>query len=121
MTTQVHRNLRKLRQVSSNSPQTKSVKAVIEDEFGYDFDPLIELVKLAKSTNNDMVAAKCYAQVCKYCYPQIKSVEMKNATLHKVVLTDMELVNRFRQYMEKQTCINNADITLKKVNSFWNI
>jgi len=101
----VHRKLRKLRQVSSNSPQTKTVRAIIEDEFGYDLDPLIELVKLAQRTDNDMVKANCLSQVCKYAYPQLKSIEVKSNVLHAVAMPDMELANRFRQYMENtDTC-----------------
>jgi len=99
MTGVVHRKLRKLRQVSPDSPQTKTVRAIVEDEFGYDFDPIIELIELAQRTSSDAVAAKCYAEVCKFCYPQLKSIEMNSTTLHEVVMPDMELANRFRQYM----------------------
>ena len=100
MTGVVHRKLRKLRPVPANSPQTKTVRAIVEDEFGYDFDPVLELIRLARSTDNDMVAANCYAHVCKYCYPQLKSVEMKSTTLHEVAVSGSELANRFRQYIE---------------------
>lgn len=96
------RKLRKLRLVEAGSRQTKPVKARIWDSFGERFDPVIELVKLAKATNNDAVAAQCYAQVCKYCYPQLKSIEVKDNVLHDVAMTDLELVNRFRQFMGRK-------------------
>jgi len=91
--------LRKLRQVETKSPGSRIVLRVLEDEFGYDFDPIIELIELAQRTNSDAVAANCYATVCKFCYPQLKSIEMKSTTLHEVAMPDLELANRFRQYM----------------------
>jgi len=108
MTSQANIRLRKLRQVEPKSAGGKIARRILEDEFGYNFDPIIKLIELAQRTNNDAVAAQCYAQVCKYCYPQLKSVEMKSTTLHEVAMPDMELANRFRQYIEK-TCINDAN------------
>jgi hypothetical protein len=63
--------LAKLNKVQEASPGSRTVRRIIEDEFGIDFDPLIELIRLARRTDKDAVAAKCYA----------------------------ELANRFRQYM----------------------
>ncbi len=91
--------LRKLRQVEPNSPGSRIARRILEDEFGFDFDPLIELIKLAQRTQSDAVAAKCYADACKYVYPQLKSIEVKSNVLHAVAMPDMELANRFRQYM----------------------
>jgi hypothetical protein len=105
MASQPSIRLRTLRKVNSGSSASKIARKVIEDEFGYDFDPVLELIRLARSTDNDLVAANCYAAVCKFCYPQLKSVEMKSTTLHEVVMSDMELANRFRKYMENtDTC-----------------
>ena len=100
MATKESLTLRKLRQVEPNSPGSRIARRILEDEFGYDFDPLIKLIELAQRTNSDAVAAQCYAQVCKYCYPQLKSVEVKSNVLHVVAMPDMELANRFRQFME---------------------
>lgn len=100
MASQPSIRLRTLRKVNSGSSASKTVRAIIRDEFGFDFDPLIELIKLARSTDNDMVAAQALSQVCKFCYPQLKSVEMKSTTLHEVVMSDGELAYRFRQYIE---------------------
>jgi len=83
-----------------NSPGGRIVRRVLEEQFGYNFDPLIELIKLAQRTQSDAVAAKCYADACKYCYPQLKSIEVKSNVLHAVAMPDMELANRFRQYMD---------------------
>jgi len=99
MATKESLTLRKIRQVEPNSPGGRIVRRVLEEQFGYDFDPLIELIKLAQRTQSDAVAAKCYADACKYVYPQLKSIEVKSNVLHAVAMPDMELANRFRQYM----------------------
>jgi hypothetical protein len=100
MKSAVNTKPRKLRLVNSGSNGSKIARKVLEDEFGIDFDPIIELCRLAQRTDNDMVRANCLSQVCKFCYPQLKSVETKSTTTHEVSLSDGELVNRFRQYME---------------------
>ena len=91
----------KLRLVPANSKRSRMAKAILKDEFGDAFDPVLELVRIAQSTDSDMVAAQALSQVCKYTYPQLKSVETKSTTVHEVVMSDGELLNRFRQYMEK--------------------
>jgi len=102
MTSAVNAKPRKLRLVNSGSKGSKLARAVISDEFGDSFDPVLELVRLAQSTDSDMVAAQALSQVCKYTYPQLKSVETKSTTTHEVFMSDGELANRFRQYMEAQ-------------------
>jgi hypothetical protein len=91
--------LAKLNKVQEASPGSRTVRRIIEDEFGIDFDPLIELIRLARRTDKDAVAAKCYADAAKYCHPQLKSMEINKKVLHGVMMGDSELANRFRQYM----------------------
>jgi len=102
MATKESLTLRKLRQVEPKSAGSRIVRRILEEQFGYDFDPLIELIKLAQHTQSDAVAAKCYADACKYVYPQLKFVEMKSTALHEVTMPDMELANRFRQFIENK-------------------
>ena len=91
--------LAKLNKVDGANPGSSTVRRIIEDEFGVDFDPLIEMIRLARRTEKDAVAARCYAEASKYCHPQLKSMEINKKVLHGVVMGDSELANRFRQFM----------------------
>lgn len=57
------------------------------DESMGDYDPLFEIAKLGRMTDDEDLAFKCHSKLADYMYPQVKSLEIQAKEDREVTVT----------------------------------